>query len=71
MDQGLLNHRAHPTQYGGSGAGAQTTPSNGRVSSTGMTTGDGTDIRVTDGGDVATVGGEVTGVIRGSHWRDA
>ena len=33
--------------------------------------GDGTDISVTDGGDVTTVGGEDTGVIRDSHWRDA
>ena len=31
----------------------------------------GTDISVTDGGDVTTVGGEDTGVIRDSHWRDA
>ena len=28
-------------------------------------------ISVTDGGDVTTVGGEDTGVIRDSHWRDA
>ena len=31
----------------------------------------GTDISITDGGDVTTVGGEDTGVIRDSHWRDA
>ena len=31
----------------------------------------GTDISVTDSGDVTTVGGEDTGVIRDSHWRDA
>ena len=30
-----------------------------------------TDEFVTDGGDVTTVGGEDTGVIRDSHWRDA
>ena len=30
----------------------------------------GTDISVTDGGDVTTVGGEDTGVIRDSHWHD-
>ena len=33
--------------------------------------GDGTGISVTDGGDVTTVGGGDTGVIRDSHWRDA
>ena len=31
----------------------------------------GTDISVTDGSDVMTVGGGDTGVIRDSHWRDA
>ena len=30
----------------------------------------GTGISVTDGGDVTMVGGEDTGVIRDSHWRD-
>ena len=32
-----------------------------------MTTGNDKEIRVTDGGDVTTVGGEDTGVIHGSH----
>ncbi len=50
-------------------------PRVGRVSCTGMTTDNGrrlngTDICVTDGGDVATVG-DHTGVICGSNWRDA
>ena len=35
------------------------------------TDGGDTDVRATDGGDVTTVGGEDTGVIRDSHWRDA
>ena len=30
-----------------------------------------TDEFVTDGGDVTTIGGEDTGVIRDSHWHDA
>ena len=66
---------SHPIILGGCGGEHLiATPLGLVVMCTGMATVrrlNGTDISVTDGGDVTTVGGEDTGVIRDSHWRDA
>ena len=73
----LATLTSHPKILGAGGWGGEhliATPLGLVVMCTGMATvrrPNGTDISVTDGGDVTTVGGEDTGVIRDSHWRDA
>ena len=73
----LATLTSHPIILGGGGCGGEhliATPLGLVVMCTGMATVrrlNGTDISVTDSGDVTMVGGEDTGVICDSHWRDA
>ena len=70
----MLTSRAYSGYWGCGGEHLIATPLGLIVMCTGMATVrrlNGTDISVTDGSDVMTVGGEDTGVIRDSHWRDA